>query len=85
MGIAAYWRDTTRSPTGEGMSEQTPWHRLFGLSLLDFFRETSVEVAWKKICRRSTSFWTWRSSARMLRHSRIGHRTGLRILRRTIS
>jgi hypothetical protein len=29
------------------MSEPRPWHRLFGLSLLDFFRGLSIRVEWE--------------------------------------
>ncbi len=30
------------------MSEPTPWHRLFGFYLVDFFRDTSVTVELEK-------------------------------------
>ena len=30
------------------MNEPTPWHRLFGLSLVDFFRGTPVSVELEK-------------------------------------
>jgi hypothetical protein len=37
-----------RAPAGGAMSEPKPWHRLFGLSLVDFFRGTPVSVELEK-------------------------------------